>query len=701
MCFIAQELIVLNDSLPSTKGIERNPTKLVNKLIEGKNTDKEKFDVIFSWVAHNIRYNYYSYLAPTGSAYPRIDKILKHKSGICIDYAYLMDTLCKLAGIKNISIYGYVKDNLFDVNDSIYMDNHAWNAVKLDRYWYVYDVTWSSGQYFWDYTKFSKLLLRLRKKIRARAKEKVIKLKIKWVTECRTYEDSVKFKSLTYSKKDKFFLEIIYKFKLHRKLTFKKLDKLNYYYLTNPEVLSITHFPDNPYWSLSITKENIKDFEKDSSYYHLNDSIYMKQLKMGRTCMDCDNYFSLSEMNKEKQMKKNSLDFNPRNMFVSWLCNYNIANLYYEEAIPENDSLKKVSLIDSSLAYLSNARNDLYQCLRNVMLESELQKSKNKNKDEILYEENKKHINIMYSVIKDTYEKTRKMNYFVKQITSHLRKYRKKIQKLEKESTPFLIKSKDFRTKEAITLLENNLNKTKIRIDSLDQIIDFLNTSYNKLLNSLSENLSVKNRSRDSLSSSFLHSTNLRSIYLADNYKKTIVEVRKKIEKYEEQYISGLNDKIFIPSDSCAEIGFRIMELINKRNELIIESIKLSKTLVKENIISFQDFKNYVSLNRNKIQENICWILGGSSRLNYVLNAYEALVKNEEYIEKIIRSEILTETMRYKLIDKEILRRKRKSKSVPKHNLIVTSNRKMLVTKYKREYLKSLKELRREQKKDD
>src|SRR5690606_15618141 len=115
--------------------------------------------------------------------------------------------------------------------------------------------------------------------------------------------------------------------------------------------------------------------------------------------------------------------------------------------------------------------------------------------------------------------------------------------------------------------------------------------------------LNVKNRAQDSLHSVFYASKFLRDFYLADNYQKVIVEVRKDIEKYEQQFVQNLNSDIFSPSDSCAEIGFRIIKLIDKRNELIIEATKTAKSLVKEGLISRDTYTSSVISYQEKIKE--------------------------------------------------------------------------------------------------
>ncbi|HTA62855.1 MAG TPA: transglutaminase domain-containing protein, partial [Bacteroidia bacterium] len=147
-----------------TKKEESDPALLVTALIKGKTIDQEKFDVIYAWVATNIRYDFRQYYSPSGTFAQRTSHILKTKRAVCLGYANLMDSLLTIAGITNTTVSGYAKDEIFDVHDSIYLDNHAWNAVKLDGLWYLYDVTWSTGHLEYKYTPFSKLLLRLLEK---------------------------------------------------------------------------------------------------------------------------------------------------------------------------------------------------------------------------------------------------------------------------------------------------------------------------------------------------------------------------------------------------------------------------------------------------------------------------------------------------------------------------------------------------------
>src|SRR6202007_2370640 len=91
-----------------------NITQLVQELTKGKNTDKEKFDAIFAWVALTIRYDVGKSYSESGNPEPIVADVLNKKKGICLDYARLMDIMCTLAEIKSYTVTGYSKDELFD-----------------------------------------------------------------------------------------------------------------------------------------------------------------------------------------------------------------------------------------------------------------------------------------------------------------------------------------------------------------------------------------------------------------------------------------------------------------------------------------------------------------------------------------------------------------------------------------------------------
>jgi transglutaminase-like putative cysteine protease len=76
------------------------------RLTENASTDKEKFDLLFRWVASNIEYDRKKYMSTRGNSIPNIKNILRRKKGVCLDYTYLMDSLCYQVGIQNVTVVG-------------------------------------------------------------------------------------------------------------------------------------------------------------------------------------------------------------------------------------------------------------------------------------------------------------------------------------------------------------------------------------------------------------------------------------------------------------------------------------------------------------------------------------------------------------------------------------------------------------------
>jgi hypothetical protein len=685
----AQEPITLpNDILPSTKGCERDPMKLVSKLIEGKDDEKEKFDVIFTWVAKNIHYDYQAYLSPHGTSMPQLKKILKYKKGICLDYAYLMDTLCLLAGIKNSSVYGYAKDDLFDVNDSIYIDNHAWNAVRLNNLWYVYDVTWSSGEYEWRLTKFSQYIYNLRTRISTKGISTTVVFKTTTKEECDSVTTEYSRTYSTLSLPNKFLLKLLSVFKLRKQTFFKGIQRPDFY-LTDPEVFAITHFPNNSYWSLTSNYKTIADFEADSAYYYLNDTFYINQKREGRFCLECDNYFSLDDMAKEKQMKSNSYKFNKHNHFVTAMANFNMGKIYYKKLLPEMDSLETATLLDSTFTYLNKAHDDFRQSIVNIGREDQLQKEKNSKKLKILTEENKEHLRFIRSVIASTDTETGKMQRFAKKGRSTEISLRKK--KSRVLDIPDQAGAKKFKEIENVHSIQLDYEKFIAGIDSIDNRIAVLKSSYSDIASSFSNNLWDKMEIQDSLIMSFSTGAYYRWLYSLDNYKKNIVDVRSKIKKFEDIYVNNLTQEIYMLSDSLTNVGFNIFNFFEARNHFAMESERLAAVLMREKIISKDSLKNFTKINADEIQENICWIAGKSSQVKSVVAGYKLLVGKQKFIGQLIKLENRAEYDRYRTISKEILRRKIRFKNIVSTDIKVCSKWKGIVNRYKRDYIKSLK----------
>lgn len=141
-----------------------NLPKLSYNLTNKLSTDVEKFKAIYTWVSTNIESDYKSFrknyvkrsklqndsleLYKWNKSFSSqvFKKLVKEKKTICTGYAQLVKTLANLANINCEIIDGYGRtENTIESEFNI--PNHSWNAVQLNKKWYLCDATWSSGSY--------------------------------------------------------------------------------------------------------------------------------------------------------------------------------------------------------------------------------------------------------------------------------------------------------------------------------------------------------------------------------------------------------------------------------------------------------------------------------------------------------------------------------------------------------------------------
>lgn len=104
-------------------------------ILQNKNNDMEKVQAIYDYVIQTISYDYNKYSQIDSTYVPDVDQVLNQKTGICYDYASVMASLLRDAGIPAKLVMGYRSDS---------KDYHAWNEVLLDGQWITVDTTWDS-----------------------------------------------------------------------------------------------------------------------------------------------------------------------------------------------------------------------------------------------------------------------------------------------------------------------------------------------------------------------------------------------------------------------------------------------------------------------------------------------------------------------------------------------------------------------------
>ncbi len=150
------------DSIARTVKYEGNLARTAYELTKNYTSQTDKTRAIFTWVAHNIAYDYKAY---NKNEHPKIpdckghddcaekylerendylDKILRRKKAICEGYSLLFKRMCGHAGIQCSVVPGYVKTSANAIGKMGSLD-HAWNIVIIDDKPYYLDVTWAAG----------------------------------------------------------------------------------------------------------------------------------------------------------------------------------------------------------------------------------------------------------------------------------------------------------------------------------------------------------------------------------------------------------------------------------------------------------------------------------------------------------------------------------------------------------------------------
>jgi transglutaminase-like putative cysteine protease len=123
--------------------IGKNLNTLVEYLVKPAQNDLEKARVLFTWVATYLEYNYNPRLNDNYET-PSVIAIIQGKTAICGGYACVLRELCLLAGLEAVKISGLNKKQLSPSSRTLVYIRHAWNAIRIDGKWCLFDVTWAS-----------------------------------------------------------------------------------------------------------------------------------------------------------------------------------------------------------------------------------------------------------------------------------------------------------------------------------------------------------------------------------------------------------------------------------------------------------------------------------------------------------------------------------------------------------------------------
>lgn len=116
--------------------------ELNDKINESFTLESDKCRAIFYWVTTNINFSadlMFTYQT-SGSRSKTCKDAFENRKAVCIGYACLFDSLCKLNNIRSTVIEGSTRQTFLAA-----VIGHAYNAVYIDGNWRFVDATWGGG----------------------------------------------------------------------------------------------------------------------------------------------------------------------------------------------------------------------------------------------------------------------------------------------------------------------------------------------------------------------------------------------------------------------------------------------------------------------------------------------------------------------------------------------------------------------------
>jgi hypothetical protein len=118
--------------------------EIIKTLSKGKSLVDHHW-IIFYWITRNIHYDTVSYFSGKYDN-QTAEEVFRTRKGVCAGYANLYKYLCDQLQIPCEVVNGYSKGYGFeDRTNAPTRIDHAWNAVEIDRHWYLMEPTWGTG----------------------------------------------------------------------------------------------------------------------------------------------------------------------------------------------------------------------------------------------------------------------------------------------------------------------------------------------------------------------------------------------------------------------------------------------------------------------------------------------------------------------------------------------------------------------------
>ena len=126
--------------------IKSDANKLISYFDEVCTSDIEKARAIYIWLTDNISYDAKS-INKNKFGDNSAEGVLKSKKAVCAGYSNLFELFGKKMGLEILRVAGYSK-NAEDEQEWYFVGEepgHAWNVIRIEGEWKVFDATWGAG----------------------------------------------------------------------------------------------------------------------------------------------------------------------------------------------------------------------------------------------------------------------------------------------------------------------------------------------------------------------------------------------------------------------------------------------------------------------------------------------------------------------------------------------------------------------------
>jgi transglutaminase/protease-like cytokinesis protein 3 len=138
----------IDDYVKSLGNLDSMSMGTINNVVSNKFEDKmDRARAIYDWIAMNITYDIKAGRTNNTSK-NSVKEVLQTRRAVGAGFAALFQDMCSSAGIRCLTVNGFVKNTIEQIGEKSTDINHTWAVVQLGQSpdtWYYVDPAWGSG----------------------------------------------------------------------------------------------------------------------------------------------------------------------------------------------------------------------------------------------------------------------------------------------------------------------------------------------------------------------------------------------------------------------------------------------------------------------------------------------------------------------------------------------------------------------------